>query len=131
VCENWLFSNMIRILIWQNNMYSSWLYYNVFTVLCAYMVHIVHYRFNEDGSNNNPIRCVYIICDQSNACIFKSTVTHNELPIATTSNPLPTTSICYVNYVEIIHDCVPRRIQMILNFTSHDNSVYLQVWNAS
>ena len=90
-------------------------------------VYTVYYRFYEDGSGTNPVKCVYVECDH-NTCIFKSPVTNNELPIATSSNVLYSDNHCKVNFVEIIHDCIPRRVDLKLQFASYGNKVYLQVW---
>ena len=90
---------------------------------------IAYYRFNEDGSNSNPVRCVIVKCDQNNVCLFRSSQTNKELPIATSSNMLYSNSHCKVNYVEVIHDCIPRRVDLQLHFTLHeeDTKLYLQV----
>ena len=54
------------------------------------------------------------------------------LPIEKTKNniALNADSDCVVNYVEIIHDCIPRQVSLNFSFISHgDDSLYLRVRN--
>ena len=91
------------------------------------MVCSVFYRFDEDGSYTNPVICVYVECDH-NVCIFKSVLTNNLLPIAVSSSMLHSDDSCRANFVEIIHDCMPRRVDLDLIFASNgNNELYLQV----
>jgi len=91
-----------------------------------------YYRFYRSGISDNPVSAVYAVCGNNNFCILNSTVTSTELPIATTNNPLPSSSNCVVNFVEIIHDCMPRRVDLDLSFTSHaTDKLYLEVRNDS
>ena len=88
-----------------------------------------YYRF---GSNSDtPVRCVYVSChhDDNDMCIFTSPEDGNELQVSMSYNPLQSSDNCVVNYVEMIHDCKPRRVDLILNFTSYpgNDNLYLQV----
>ena len=86
-----------------------------------------YYRF---GSNSDtPVRCVYVSCHDNDMCIFISPEDGNELQVSMPFNPLQSDDKCVVNFVEIIHDCKPRRVDLILNFTSYpgDDNLYLQV----
>lgn len=88
-----------------------------------------YYRLSGDGLNTNPVRCVYVSCGKNNMCSFKSSTTRIELSIATTNKTLHSDDNCVVNFVEIIHDCIPRRVDLNLSFTSRtrDTNLYLQV----
>ena len=92
------------------------------------MVHYIgYYRF---GSNSDtPVRCVYLSCNEVDMCNFMSPETDDELQVSTPNNTLRSSDNCMVNYVEIIHDCMPRLIDLTLVFTSHskDDKLYLQV----
>ena len=109
-------------------LWSSDIVFNVYVV-----VYIVQYRFYEDGSNTNPVICVHVVCDHNNLCIFKSSTKDTEdreLSIAGSGNRLRSDSDCSVHYVEILHGCTSRQVDMNLKFTSYvgDNNLYLQVW---
>ena len=46
------------------------------------------------------------------------------------NEPLDSNSNCVVNFVEILHDCIPRRVDLNLFFKSHsDHKLYLKVYN--
>ena len=66
---------------------------------------------------------------------MNSTTTKTQLPIEKTTNGmlLYAEDNCMVNFVEIIHDCVPRIVGLTLMFerNDHDESdlVYLKVKN--
>ena len=86
-----------------------------------------YYRF---GSNSDtPLRCVYVSCQDNDVCIFTSPEDGRQLQVSTPYNPLHSTDNCMVNYVEIIHDCMPRSVDLTLKFTSYpgDDNLYLQV----
>ena len=88
---------------------------------------IAYYRF---GSNSDtPVRCVYVSCKDIDMCNFTSPETGAELPVSPPFNYLRSRDSCMVNYVEIIHDCMPRLIDLTLDFISHsgDDKLYLQV----
>ena len=92
-----------------------------------YCVHAGYYRF---GSNSEtPVRCVYVTCNDNNLCTFMAPKTNTKLPVSAPTNPLSSSDKCVVNYVEMIHDCMPRRVDVTLKFTSYpaDNRLYLQV----
>ena len=86
-----------------------------------------YYRFG--SSSDTLVRCVHASCNDGNVCIFLSE-TNIELQVSTPNNPLHSSDKCTVNYVEIIHDCMPRSVDLTLKFTdtsySEDN-LYLQV----
>ena len=92
------------------------------------MIFTDYYMFHGDGSNDNPVRCVYVTCNKY-ICIFKSPTTNKELPVVTPNNILHSDDKCLVNFVEIIHDCIPRFVDLKLSFTTHegDTNLYLQV----
>ena len=90
-------------------------------------MYTAYYRF---GSNSDtPVRCVYVTCNDNNICIFKSLKDGSELQVSSPVNPLHSSDKCVVNYVDVIHDCMPRRVDLTLKFTSYagDNKLYLQV----
>ena len=94
-------------------------------MVCTYAAG--YYRF---GSNSDtPVRCVYVSCHDNDMCIFTSPEDGSKLQVSMQINPLNSSDNCMVNYVEIIHDCKPRRVDLILNFISYpgDNKLYLQV----
>ena len=73
---------------------------------------------------------MYAVCGGDNICTLNSTVTNTERAVVTKLNnePLKSYSNCKVNFVEIIHDCIPRRVPLKLFFKSHpDHNVYLKV----
>ena len=86
------------------------------------------YRF---GTNEKTaIRCVYVSCNDDDVCIFTSPEDGTtELQISMQSNPLHSGDNCVVNNVEIIHDCMPRNVDLTLKFTSYpgNDNLYLQV----
>ena len=86
--------------------------------------------FHGDGSNTNPVRCVNVTCDENHVCIFESSITKNkELPVVTKDNMLHSDDNCVVNFVDIIHYCAPKRVDLELSFTTRvgDTNLYLQV----
>ena len=86
-----------------------------------------HYRF---GLNSDtPVRCVYVTCHDNDMCIFTSSENGTELQVSMPTNPLHSSDNCMVNFVEIIHDCKPRCVNLILKFIPHsgDDMLYLQV----
>ena len=89
-----------------------------------------YYKF---GSNADTfVRCVYVSCNDNDVCIFMSTsleTPSSELQVSMPTNPLHSSDNCVVNYVEIIHDCMPRRVELTLKFTSYlgNDNLYLQV----
>ena len=50
-----------------------------------------------------------------------------EQPLATQSNDLTADTNCTINYVEIIHDCEPRRAPLELQIVPQDRKLYLKV----
>ena len=96
-----------------------------YIAICS--MYTAYYRF---GSNSEtPVRCVNVSCNDIDMCNFTSPETGIELPVSTQFNYLHSTESCMVNYVEIIHDCMPRLIDLTLVFISHsgDDKLYLQV----
>ena len=90
-------------------------------------MHAAYYRF---GSNSDtPVRCVHISCLADNMCIFISPETNTELQIPMPTNTLHSSDKCVVNFVEMIHDCMPRNVSLTLKFTSYpgDDRLYLEV----
>lgn len=65
-------------------------------------------------------------------CTLNSSLTKFERPFAKVNNlhdePMSSNSNCVVNFVEVLHDCMPRCIDLKITFKSHsDNKLYLQV----
>ena len=91
-----------------------------------------HYSFNRQNTRSTHVSTVYAVCGRDNVCTLNSTATHTELPIAVLQwNEIDSDSNCTVNYVEIIHDCVPRLVDLDLTFASHEtDKLYLEVRNA-
>ena len=90
-------------------------------------MYVGYYRF---GSNSDtPVRCVYVACHDNDMCIFISPEGGTELQVSMPDNPLYSNDKCVVNFVEMIHDCKPRRVDLTLKFTSYpgDDRLYLQV----
>lgn len=93
----------------------------------------VYYRFDPSGLDvQTYVNTVYADCGADNYCTLNSTATNSELAITKIQHnePLNSNSNCTVNHVEIIHDCIPRCVDLRLSFTSYsDNKLYLQVRN--
>ena len=95
---------------------------------------IAFYRFQRGMLNvSTDVSTVYAVCSRNNEyCLLSSMATSTQLPIETTNNniALANGSDCVVNFVEIIHDCLPRCVDMKLRFRSYEtNYLYLQVKN--
>ena len=101
------------------------MYINQFVLSTAY------YSFSRHGVSATNISTVYAVCGNENLCTLNSTATNAELPIAISWKSLSSYTNCVVNFVEIIHDCMPRRVDLNLTFTSHvtQNQLYLRVRN--
>ena len=82
---------------------------------------------------STDVSTVYAFCSRNNEyCLLISTATSTQLPIEKTSNniALPADSDCVVNFVEIIHDCLPRCVDIKLRLGSYEAKyLYLQVKN--
>ena len=85
-----------------------------------------YYRFGL--SSDTLVRCVHASCNDDDVCIFLSE-TNTELQVSMPNDLLHSRDNCLVNYVEIIHDCMPRSVNLTLKFTSYsgDDKLYLQV----
>ena len=90
-----------------------------------------HYSFYRQNLRSTPVSTIYADCSSNNLCFLSSTATHTELPIAVSQwNKIDSDSNCVVNFVEIIHDCVPRLVELDLIFASHGtDNLYLKVKN--
>ena len=98
-----------------------------FNTCDSLLIFTVQYKLHRIGTNNT-ISTVYPVCGKDMVCSLNSTVTNVELPLySTTHGPLTADSGCTVNYVEIIHDCMPRHVPLELNFTSNNGRLYLKV----
>ena len=75
------------------------------------------------------VSAVYASCGNDHICSFISSRYNVELAVTKVDNQaLYSSSNCVVNFVEIIRDCIPRHVDLKLNFTSYsDNKLYLQV----
>lgn len=90
------------------------------------------YLFHRQGLSTSHVSTVYAVCEEDKYCILNSTATKTELPIAILNNSilLSPGSNCVVNFVEILHDCKPRRVDLKFSFTSHaTHKLYLKVRN--
>ncbi|XP_065910225.1 uncharacterized protein [Dysidea avara] len=106
---------------------KSGLTFSTETNKCQDYVTRVQYKLHRIGTNNT-ISTVYPVCGKDMVCSLNSTVTNVELPLySTTHGPLTADSGCTVNYVEIIHDCMPRHVPLELNFTSNNGRLYLKL----
>ena len=77
------------------------------------------------------VSTVYTVCRNDNLCTLNSPQSPTELPIALSQwKKIDSDSNCVVNFVEIIHDCMPRLVDLDLSFTSHGtDNLYLEVRN--
>jgi len=93
------------------------------------MCSIVYYRFDRSSLiRDTSVTAVYAACGLNKHCMLNATVTNTSLPIATLSNPLHSDINCVVNFVEIIHDCMPRCVDLNLDFIAYpDGKLHLQV----
>lgn len=100
-----------------------------FLLFCS----IAFYRLQPSGLNvSTDVSNVYAVCSRNAYCVLCSTITSTELLIKKTNNnvPLNADSDCVVNFVEIIHDCIPRCVNLKLWFASYGtDNLYLQVKN--
>ena len=103
----------------------------VASVLLSCFSSTAHYSFNRQNIKSTHVSTVYAVCGRDDFCTLNSTATHTELPIAVSQwNQMNYDSNCTVNYVEIIHDCVPRLVDLDLTFASHGtDKLYLEVRN--
>ena len=92
-----------------------------------------HYSFYRQNLRSTYVSTVYAVCGIDNFCTLNSTATFTELPIAVSQwNHIDSDSNCVVNFVEIIHDCVPRLVDLDLTFASHGtDNLYLEVKNVA
>ena len=94
---------------------------------------LVYYRFDRSNIGiDTSVSTVYGECGRFDIhCGLKSTVTENELRVTKSlgNEPLNYNSHCVVNFVEIIHDCIPRRVPLKLYFKSgfFGQNLYLKV----
>ena len=93
--------------------------------------YIVYYRFDRRDIGGTSVSAVYADCgSRDSICSLNSTITKTELAITTVGNELlNSNSNCMINSVEIIHDCMPRCVDLNFTFSSHSDKVYLKVWN--
>ena len=78
------------------------------------MYFTAYYRFQRKEIFNSFVTEVYAVCGKNDFCTLNSTATKAELPIVKTlyNIPLNADSDCKVNFVEIIHDCLPRCVDL-------------------
>ena len=97
-------------------------------VLCS----VAFYRFQQRNLSTD-VSSVHAVCETGDYCDLMSPTTNAQLPIEKTKDmiPLDAESDCRVNFVEIIHDCLPRSVGVKLRFKRKDDSdrVHLQVKN--
>ena len=96
-----------------------------------FYLHTAYYLFHRQSLNiTTHVSTVYAACGNDDLCLLNSTETNAELPIAVKWKLLGSNDNCVVNLVEIIHDCMPRRVDLSLSFTSHaTHNLYLMVRN--
>ena len=100
-----------------------------------YVYFTAFYRFQRKEIFNAYVTEVHTDCTANGFCTLISTAAKAELPIEKSlyNIPLNTESGCEVNFVEIIHDCIPRCVDLKFVFESHDSYstdylyLYLQV----
>ncbi|XP_065910449.1 uncharacterized protein [Dysidea avara] len=86
-----------------------------------------HYRFSRNAIDDLPVSTVYLTCRENGICSFNLVKNNMEQPLATQSNDLTADTNCTINYVEIIHDCEPRRAPLELQIVPQDRKLYLKV----
>ena len=106
------------------------------SALITYFVCLIaFYRFRRNGSYDTYVSIIYAVCGTNDYCVLYSMTAgknYTQLPIEKSENkiPLNAESECVVNYVEIIHDCIPRRVDVNFSFISHGHDhLYLRVRN--
>ena len=76
------------------------------------------------------VATVYAVCGNDDLYVLNSSETNAELPVAAKWNLLDSDDNCVVNFVEIMHDCMPRCVDLSLSFTSQaTHNLYLMVRN--
>lgn len=95
---------------------------------------VVHYRFDRSGSKRDTyVSTVYAVCGVDgidDICTLNSPETKTELAITKLNSlPLEDNDGCKINFVDVIHDCKPRRVYLKLSLVSYsgDYKLYLQV----
>ena len=90
-------------------------------------MYTAYYRFG--ANSNTSVRCVYISCHGNDMCIFTSSEDGAELQVSMLDSSLDSGDKCVVNSVDIVHDCMPRRVDLTLKFTSYagNDGLYFQV----
>lgn len=104
------------------------------SALITYFVCLIaFYRFRRNELYDTYVTNIYAVCGINDYCVLYSTAGKNtQLPIEKSENkiPLNAESECVVNYVEIIHDCIPRHVDVNFSFISHGHDrLYLRVRN--
>ena len=100
-----------------------------------YLLSVVYYKFDRRhlrDLSSTSVSAMYADCGSGdNICPLVSAVKATKLPITTElSNNLPNSdSNCVVNSVDIIHDCMPRCVDLKFTFSSYSDKLYLKVWN--
>ena len=103
----------------------------------SYLHSVVYYKFDRHhlrDLRDASVSAVYADCgSRDSICpiVSAATAIATKLPITTElDNDLPNSnSNCVVNSVDIIHDCMPRCVDLNFTFSSHSNKLYLKVWN--
>ena len=101
-----------------------------YELIILFCQHVAYYSFHRPSLNTATyVSTVYAVCGDDDLCVLNSTETNTELAVAAKWNHLlDSDDNCVVNFVEIIHDCMPRRVDLSLSFTSHaTHSLYLMV----
>ena len=94
---------------------------------------LVYYRFDRSNALKNidtSVSTMYGLCgENNNHCTLLSAVTNGKLKVTRLlgNEPLNTNSNCTVNFVEIIHNCIPGRVPLTLFFKSYHHKLYLKV----
>ena len=97
-----------------------------------YFCFIAFYRFQRIETFDVFVTNVYADCrSNSNICTLISVSQKKEVPIVKSNGhiPLNADSGCEVNFVEIIHDCIPRRVDLmfIIEKSNTKDKLYLKV----
>ena len=95
--------------------------------LLFYIFDLAHYRLSRLGLDSLLVSTVYLTCRQDGTCGLKLVKDNTERPLATKFEELTTDHNCMISYVEIIHDCEPRKVPLELHLVSRDNRFYFKV----
>ena len=100
------------------------------TLCYSIVLYTAFYRFQRKETYDSYVTEVYAGCAENDICSLISTAKKAEVPIEKSlyNIPLNAESGCEVNFVEIIHDCIPRCVDLKFIFDSQSTEyLYLKV----